>query len=166
MPGESTIVKSVFMFNAGTHRYYGGNVRFLYKECPAHPHISTVHINFSLFLYGKAEPNGERDYNCTPSGLTIFIIGISCHGINVTISNIIADGNQAGNVLLGHKNVAVTNSYSVSNSIFRNAMYFEELGIYISTAYISSVINHTIYTQYLINVTNTTIEGNRYIHVE
>ena len=90
--GNSTISNSAFISNVGTNKFYGGNVRFWYQNCPSDVNTLLV-VKNSWFMHGYDIYKTGRFYPYA-SGITLLI---DCPFVHATISNITAMHNAADN---------------------------------------------------------------------
>ena len=90
--GNSIISNSAFISNVGTNEFYGGNVRFWYRNCPSDVNTSLV-VENSWFMYGYDVYKTGLFYPYA-SGITLLI---DCPFVHATISNITAMHNVADN---------------------------------------------------------------------
>ena len=90
--GNSTISNSAFINNVGTNEFYGGNVRFWYRNCPSDVNTLLV-VENSWFMYGYDVYKTGLFYPYA-SGITLLI---DCPFVRATISNITAMHNVADN---------------------------------------------------------------------
>ena len=90
--GNSVISDSAFISNVGTNKFYGGNVRFWYRDCPSDVNTSLI-IENSWFMKGYDVYKTGLFYPYA-SGLTLLI---DCPFVHATISNITTVNNVADN---------------------------------------------------------------------
>ena len=90
--GNSTISNSAFIRNIGIKKFYGGNMRFWYRDCPSDVNTWLL-VENSWFMHGYDVYKTDRFYPYA-SGLTLLI---DCPFVHVTISNITAMHNVADN---------------------------------------------------------------------
>ena len=90
--GNSTISNSAFVNNVGTNEFYGGNVRFWYRNCPSDVNTLLV-VENSWFMYGYDVYKTGLFYPYA-SGITLLI---DCPFVHAIISNITAVHNVADN---------------------------------------------------------------------
>ena len=126
--GNVVVYESAFVHNTGNGKYYGGNVRFWYGQCPEN-HTTYLRIDSTYFLHGNDTAKKYRYYYPSATGLTL---QISCPAITVNINNITVSGNQAdngGNLAIKFK--YFTGSYynrSVPSVVINNSRIVDGIG--------------------------------------
>ena len=156
--GNSSISESTFAYNSGTDDYYGGNVHFLYKNCPG-SEINYLLISSSKFLYG-INPHG----GAFASGLSLLV---QCTNVKIAVIDSFFRGNTAdnrgGNLALAFLNEThqfPSNTLTLSNSYIEDGVSYRGGGMYIKILQAVSKENNTCNFKNIFHFSDTHFIGN------
>ena len=116
--GNSSISNCQFKYNHGSGKYIGGNVAILYRNCPTN-YKSTqnnIFVYNTIFSHGRNYRINESISDIAASGL---ILNITCASINMLLSHVTLEFNNASSYSSrgGNLYVMYDNSYSNSTRI-------------------------------------------------
>ena len=160
--GHSVIRNCELTHNKGGVGYLGGNILLNYISCPGTWQGSRVEVIDSVFSFGYFE-----DPHNTSGGIATGIaVTLSCTGVNISMRNITAEGNQnswkgfGGNVFVHFfsEHHLLSNTVSIRDSHFLNGSSWLGGGIFIS-AYIRGK-NKTFDCRNRIYIANSVVSGN------